>query len=129
MPLTTYVPETNYYVGVIFENILICSYETIQKLKRKTTQAAKVTGTRKNGIAKETSEKKKFHSTPIPLSTFIRPSTSADDLRKLYRHQRAIELLTSASEPFGLEVNYYLLLALFHNITNSDKVVSNFAIF
>ncbi|KAI1720677.1 protein fam [Ditylenchus destructor] len=98
VPLTTYVPETNYYVG---------------KLKRKTTQVAKVTGTRKNGIAKETSEKKKFHSTPIPLSTFIRPSTSADDLRKLYRHQRAIELLTSASEPFGLEVNYYLLITQF----------------
>ncbi|KAI1719463.1 hypothetical protein Ddc_08675 [Ditylenchus destructor] len=88
VPFTTYVPETNFYVG---------------KLKRKSTQVAKVKGTRKNGVAKETSEKKKFHSTPIPLSTFIRPSTSAEDLRKLNRHQRAIELLTSASEPFGLE--------------------------
>lgn len=42
---------------------------------------------------------KKFHSNPVPLSTFFRPLSSDESIRKQRRFQRALTLLAIASEP------------------------------
>uniref|UniRef100_A0A915D8R2 Uncharacterized protein n=1 Tax=Ditylenchus dipsaci TaxID=166011 RepID=A0A915D8R2_9BILA len=85
VPLSTYVPESSFYIGKL-------------KRSRSTVVKSKSDESSKQEVKKE----RQFHHTPIPLSTFIRPSNSMDDLRKLRRHQRAIDLLVEACEPAGL---------------------------
>lgn len=49
---------------------------------------------------------KKFHSNPVPLSTFFRPLGSDEGRRKQERFQRALTLLATASEPGHMNVTF-----------------------
>lgn len=48
--------------------------------------------------------RKYFKHNPVPLSTYIRPSKSVDDVRKMERHRRAVEMLVDSAEPRGMTV-------------------------
>ncbi|KAI6213681.1 hypothetical protein M3Y94_00179900 [Aphelenchoides besseyi] len=76
VPLTTYEPDLPTKVG---------------QLKRRS----------KSAIAKRTESPtpKRFHSNPVPLTTFIPPSNGIQEVRKQRRFQRALALLAAASEP------------------------------
>lgn len=58
-----------------------------------------------NRVDAEQSSNSGHRPRPVPLSTYIRPSPSLDDLRVLRRERRAMEGLAEAREPRGLEVS------------------------
>ncbi|KAI6186724.1 hypothetical protein M3Y98_00163600 [Aphelenchoides besseyi] len=76
VPRTTYEPDLPAKIG---------------QLKRRS----------KSAIAKKTESPtpKRFHSNPVPVTTFIPPSDGIQELRKQQRFQRALALLAVASEP------------------------------
>jgi hypothetical protein len=80
IPKTTYSPDLPAKIGVIL-------------LKQRSKSVAHLQDSDK----KETPTK--FHSNPVPLSTFFRPVSSDENLRKQRRFQRALTLLATSSQP------------------------------
>uniref|UniRef100_A0A914EB78 TPX2 C-terminal domain-containing protein n=1 Tax=Acrobeloides nanus TaxID=290746 RepID=A0A914EB78_9BILA len=91
VPVTTYNPNSTFYVRNLkrSKSLAALRAEKIDKLKRAESQPELVS--------------QPFHANPVPITTYIRPSTSMNDLREAKKNQRAVELLANSWAPRGLD--------------------------
>uniref|UniRef100_A0A7E4VYW9 TPX2 domain-containing protein n=1 Tax=Panagrellus redivivus TaxID=6233 RepID=A0A7E4VYW9_PANRE len=89
-PRTTYISDSNYFVRQIRKPRTKSAPPGL-KLKALSEPAL-------NNVSRGGS--REFRARPVPITTYIRPSTVADELRAAAKTQRAVEMLIKSRAPF-----------------------------